>query len=158
MITKSKTLIAVALLFTIASCKDSEPQYAVISTDLSHVKGFANTEISDLSRNEITILEQLIVECISEYNEEKRKSSELQESELSHYLIMEFNNYKRQYVPVINEIGEKIIWVNAFCSAPNDWDWHTQILGTEDGGNCYYSLSVNITQKTCYGIRVNGYA
>ena len=93
----------------------------------------------------------------SAYNEEIKKSSELHESELSHYLIKEFGSYKRQYVPVTNEIREKIVSINVFCSLPMNWHWHTKISGTDDGGNCYYILSVNITQKTCDGITVNGY-
>lgn len=127
-------------------------------TNLSHIEEFTNSEATELSDYEIVILERLIKECIIEYNNKIIKNTDLIEPEYIDYLIEDFENYLRQYVPFTNEFGEKIIWVNAFCSTPKNWDWQTQILGTDDGGNCYFNLSINLTQKTCHEIRVNGYA
>jgi hypothetical protein len=66
-------------------------------------------------------------------------------------------DYKRQYVSIINSIGEKEVWINCFCDSFYK-DWKKQILHVDDGGNCFFNLKVNLSTKKCYDIFVNGYA
>lgn len=150
-------LISFLISMMLSSCRNDKYRYTIITTNLSNSEEFVYSGAAELSDSEIVILETLIKKCIIEYNNEIIKNTDLAESEYKNYLIEDFENYLRQYVPFINEFGEKVIWVNAFCTTPKNWDWKTQILGTDDGGNCYFNLSINFTQKTCHEIRVNDY-
>ena len=70
---------------------------------------------------------------------------------------IDIKRYKRQYVAVINNKGDKEIWINFFC---NDWDkdWKKEIIIIKDGGDCFFYLKINLTTKTCYDFMINGNA
>jgi hypothetical protein len=63
----------------------------------------------------------------------------------------------RQYVCVLDQKGDKLVWVNCFCSAHNN-EWRKEVLVVSDGGNCYYSFIVNLTTGKYYNLMVNGEA
>jgi hypothetical protein len=63
----------------------------------------------------------------------------------------------RQYVCVLDLKGDKLVWVNCFCSAYNN-EWRTKLFMVDDGGNCYYSFIVNLTTGKYYNLFVNGEA
>ena len=59
---------------------------------------------------------------------------------------------------MINQEGEKEIWINFFC---NEWEsdgWKNDLMIVLDGGNCYFNLKVNLTNKTYSELIINGYA
>lgn len=63
--------------------------------------------------------------------------------------------YKRQYVCVIDQHGDKLVWVNCFCQAFDGW--RTSIQLVSDGGNCFYSLVIDLTTGKYDNLMVNGY-
>ena len=64
-----------------------------------------------------------------------------------------FRTYKYQLVAAINENGEKIVWINAFC---NDFDdWKRYLIFVFDGGLCYFQMTINLTKNYWYGFNVN---
>ncbi len=80
-----------------------------------------------------------------------------------------FNMYCFQYVPFINENGEKEVYVNAFCHFPGEeransldipevFDWHVYLINIMDGGSCYWSMKINLDTKIYYDFSVNGHA
>ena len=71
---------------------------------------------------------------------------------------LKLDKFKRQYVSVFNERGEKEIWVNFFCNNGNTDQWKTKLIMIKDGGNCYFNLKVNLTNKTYSELKINGYA
>ena len=64
--------------------------------------------------------------------------------------------YKRQYVCVIDQHGNKLVWVNCFCHAYDGWRSSIQLV--MDGGNCFYSLVINLTTGKYDNLMVNGEA
>jgi hypothetical protein len=53
---------------------------------------------------------------------------------------------RRQYIPYVDENGQKIALVNCFCSDNENWkDWNKTI--TSNGGKCFYSLRINLETK-----------
>ena len=78
--------------------------------------------------------------------------------------------YYRQYVCFINGKGEKIVYINAFClnldtptkiNGKTKWkpfDWKNELLIVNDGGDCYWSIWINITKLEYYDLIVNGEA
>lgn len=64
--------------------------------------------------------------------------------------------YKRQYVCLIDQHGNKLVWVNCFCHAFDGWKTSIQVV--MDGGDCFYSLIMNITTGKYDNLMVNGEA
>jgi len=79
--------------------------------------------------------------------------------------------YYRQYIPYINENGERIIKINAFCkileSPPypekgiNEWtkmDSKNHYISVDDGGDCFWRITINIDKREYKNLMVNGVA
>jgi hypothetical protein len=124
---------------------------------------FKNAIATDLTTDDLAAIETIFTNCIDEYNVEKEKEylkmkGKYPKSKLSKdYYVIDTKRHKRQYIAVINEKGEKEVWVNCFC---NSWDrnWKKEIIGVKDGGNCFFSLKINLTLKKYYDLMVNGHA
>jgi hypothetical protein len=71
--------------------------------------------------------------------------------------VINLKQYYRQYVPFLNEKGEKEVWVNCFCSSLDN-DWRKDIIYVHDGGNCFFQLRVNLSKGTYHEFSVNGEA
>lgn len=125
---------------------------------------FKDAELTTLSENELDEVEKIIEQAIKENNEQQRESLE------KHNTIypndrwtetgfeLKTKGFKRQYVTVINDKGQKEIWINFFC---NDWgseNWKSDLMEVNDGGNCYFNLKVNLEKKTYSELYINGYA
>lgn len=107
---------------------------------------FKTAKRTKLNQTEITMVEGLVEKAIFEHNKKQPDSLK----------IKDLAKYKRQFVPVINEDGDKIIWVNYFCRA--NGNWKRNILMVADGGNCYFNLYVNLTKDSTDKLLVNGEA
>ncbi|NOQ73945.1 MAG: hypothetical protein GQ574_18210 [Crocinitomix sp.] len=70
--------------------------------------------------------------------------------------IPDYSNYIRQYVPYYNVENEKVVAINFSCSAYGEWK--TVLYQVNDGGNCYFDITLNLTTGQCERIMVNGYA
>ena len=122
---------------------------------------FKSAKQTELNAIELKKIEKILTELLIRYNSEQKLHYEDISKEypnetfsLSQFII-ELENYKRQYVPVINEHGEKEIWINCFC---DNWSENgkTEIEVVEDGGNCYFNLKINLATETVYDFMVNG--
>ena len=64
----------------------------------------------------------------------------------------DLKRYRRQYIPMINAKGEKIIFINAFCGDEfeelfrNVWKKYLVVINDDDG--CILNLFVNLTKRT----------
>ena len=113
-----------------------------------------------MSEEEIKDIDLLLKKCIGNYNPEQQQlfdslsrihpGADLRIQDF----IIDLRRYKRQYFPVINEKGEKEVWVNCFCNTHYK-DWENQVISVRDGGNCYFNLKINLTLKTYYSLSVN---
>lgn len=84
--------------------------------------------------------------------------------------IKDINGYYKQYVCYVDNSGDLIVFINAFCHlhyAPVDsadkviwktFDWKNKILFVNDGGACYWYIRINLTQKKYFDFSVNGLA
>jgi hypothetical protein len=63
-------------------------------------------------------------------------------------------NYRRQYVCVINNKGQKEVYVNCLCDSMNSWK--TELVEIQDGGNCFFNFKINLSTKRYYDFNVNG--
>jgi len=124
---------------------------------------FKNAKFTELTEQDLKTIEKVLNEFIKDYNHEQ----ELHYYEISRehpeynlileQFVIELDNYNRQYVPVINDKGEKEVWINCFCETW-DSDWKNEIIEVDDGGNCFFNLKINLTKEKYYDLMVNGVA
>ncbi len=103
---------------------------------------FKNSKPTELNEQEISNLNRILEDALSQYNLSKTSKFDL-------------NDYKRQYVPVINDLGEKEVWINCLCNQNNE-NWKNGIILVEDGGSCYFNLKINLSKSKYYDLIING--
>ena len=81
--------------------------------------------------------------------------------------IKNINQFYRQYVCYLDNNGDLIVFINAFCrllSSPVDsgnkviwkkYDWKNKLLHVNDGGACFWSININLTRKKYFYFSVN---
>jgi hypothetical protein len=104
-----------------------------------------------LSNDEVLLVDRLLKKCVAEYNK-----SIPEKSKLSFGIDFSKYQYKRQYVAVMNDKGEKIVWVNGLC---HTWDdrWKKEVVEVMDGGNCYFGVKINLSKRKCLGVGIHGF-
>jgi hypothetical protein len=125
---------------------------------------FKNAEPYELTNNDLTEIEKILVLAVAENNQiqrealiERNKDFPDDKRDKTGYEL-ELDSYYRQYVPVINEKGEKEVWINFFCDDFGAENWKSEIMIVEDGGNCYFEIKINLNKKEYYDLGINGYA
>jgi hypothetical protein len=124
-------------------------KYAIIPYASGTKWIFSNAKAAKLIQSEIEKLESIVQQAVTDHNQHViNKGLE----------ILPLEKYYRQYVATFNEKGEKVVWINFFCSIEYNDDWRKEIVYVDDGGNCYFSLRINLSTRKAYQIDVNGYA
>lgn len=144
--------------------KIAESDFVILPFNKDWYWIFKNAKPTELTQSELIEIENILKTVVSENNErqkinlkehnEKYPKNKLKETGFE----IKLKGKKRQYVPVINEKGEKEVWVNFFCSDWGNDNWKNDIMMVHDGGNCYFNLKVNLTNKTYSELSINGYA
>jgi hypothetical protein len=149
--------LIIALLVLFFSCKENEIngiEYTVIDYEkTSWMSLYKNAKSTELTNNEIVEIEKIIEERISKTIESyNRNWNELYPN------LKNTTKFRRQYVPMILENGDKIVWINFFCFEPENDKWKSEIISVRDGGNCFFNIKVNLTKKEYFDFYVNGIA
>jgi hypothetical protein len=118
---------------------------------------------ASLTTDDMQEIEQLLKKCIDNYNPQQEKEYQKFISKFpggtltKNDFVIDLKRYKRQYIAIINDKGEKEVWINCFC---HTWDtnWRKELILVDDGGNCYFNLKINLTTKKYYDFSVNGMA
>ncbi|WP_298515310.1 hypothetical protein [uncultured Kordia sp.] len=140
----------------------AKTEYTILPFSENRPYLFENATETTLSDKELILIEELFQQMRIEHNA-KLAESRIQYNKEDPYgksgLELETKGFKRQYLPVINEKGEKEVWINFFCAAhlEGSW-WKTKRYQVADGGNCYYNLKINLATKEIYNVRINGVA
>lgn len=108
---------------------------------------------ADLSGYEFVVIDSLLKQCVDKYN--KEQAIRYRNSSPEKAFLIDLSTHKRQYVAMINEKGEKLVWVNCFCSA-GDRNWKKELISVLDGGVCYFNLKINLAINSYYELLVNG--
>lgn len=102
------------------------------------------------TKEDITQIEKILKDSInSVLKKQKYCNSSINRNTLK--------KYKRQYVGFITKNGDVVIWIN-FLRNKNieDVELSKDIITVLDGGETYWSIFVNLTKTTLYGVRING--
>ncbi len=139
-------------------------RYTVLSNDKFGNEYYYDKTVrpSTLSDAELVVIEGILDKEVLKYNQleyervmEYLKNRPEVTANVTIYQIKDVFKYYQQFVPVTNQKGEKEVWVNCFCSKHGQLNWKENIVGMLDGGNCYFQLKINLTQKLVYYFRVN---
>ncbi len=139
-------------------------EYVILHSNESRNRVFKNAKQTDLTQTELIKIERILITAVKENNENQKK--ELKTHNKKHpknkWTITGFElsleGKKRQYIPVINEVGEKVVWINLFCDDWGSENWKSEIMMVNDGGNCYFNLKINLSKGTYSELFINGYA
>ncbi|MDH7447634.1 hypothetical protein [Aquimarina sp. 2201CG14-23] len=122
---------------------------------------FNNVKPSQLQESELIEIEEVLKSAIQKHNQtqknqliEHNKNNSDDPITQTNYEV-QLQGYMRQYVPVINNKGQKEVFINFFCDATDEKNWQTQLVQVEDGGNCYYSVKISMETKKYYEFEVN---
>ena len=177
-----KTLIFI-ILISISSCNRTEKTTEMVATENTQTEFklaksdfvilpfnkdwywiFKDVKSTELTQSELIEIENILKIAVEENNRRqkvnlKKHNEEYPKNKWSETgFELKLKGKKRQYIPVINQEGEKEIWINFFC---NEWEsdgWKNDLMIVLDGGNCYFNLKVNLTNKTYSELIINGYA
>lgn len=141
-------------------------RYVIFDFDsVSYLSGRVWTEThrsAHLSADDLQRLEDLFQRKVGLYNQQaqlewlkNQVNSPNVGWEISDFVIFP-NRYVRQYFPAQNARGEKEVWVNCHCET-SDY-WRQAPLLVKDGGNCHFSVYINLTTGKVYRLQVNGTA
>lgn len=140
--------------------KLAKSDYTVLTYQPKWYWMFENVEPAELSESELIDIEKILRIAIKENNDSRKialKNNPNKELFESRYLL-KIDGFKRQYVPIINNEGQKEVWINLFCDEHGMEYWKNELFEVEDGGNCYYNLKINLETKKYYDLSINGYA
>lgn len=140
----------------------NDSTYTILNKPSGWNRIFKNAKPTSLTELEINKIEDILKVAINEYNLKLEKYFQTENEkypknkrDISKFQLV-LNKHLRQYVPVINQKGEKEIWVNFFCDSMYT-DWKNHIVKVFDGGNCYFNIKVNLTTNSYSKLIVNGY-
>jgi hypothetical protein len=159
-----KTILTILLttfsLITFAQTENSDlNKFVVLNKDsLEYVPWIVeDLKSAVLTSNEIDLVDSLFQDYKTKSNNGDTAVQAMGEIGLM--------DYKRQYLPVLNDDDEKIVWINCFCvngsnlphfSSNNPNKWNEEVIIVKDGGNCYLSVFLNLTTKKFDQLMVNG--
>ena len=118
----------------------------------------SNSVAASLTEKEISALEPILDKCLKEYNIKQEQvyndtHQKYPEAKRQDFMIDDIKKYKIQFIAAITPKGDKIIWVNCFCS--NVDYWKKQVVHDYDGGKCYFNLMIDLTKSFYYDFSVN---
>ncbi len=161
-----KKVVFILGLYLLQSCGKTEnksvmttldtSQYVIIKLDSSE-----KSKEFKISAKDINEAEELLADCVKEYNSKQLKEYEKAIKDYPQYKIeksqffIDLKNYKRQYVGTYNFYGGKEIFINCFCDYDSNY-WRKEIVRVFDGGNCFFNLKVNLTLNKYFDFNVNG--
>ncbi|SFQ63655.1 hypothetical protein [Flavobacterium akiainvivens] len=123
-----------------------------ISADTLKIKDYraviANEDFPglSLSKEEIAQADALLYKSLDTYNQKENRED------------INLRYYIRQYVPELNEKGEKQVMIYAMCSIFEGDGWRKHLSHVNDGGDCFFEVLINLEKNTVSELWPNGHA
>lgn len=137
-----------------AGLKYDTSQIAILPwIDRSHPFRDSGFKPAELTQRDLEVIDSLFLASVNIHNQGRPLTSE----DDGFGINLAKRNYRRQLVAVENTKGEKIVWVNCFCTT-DVGEWKTTIVSVDDGGSYFFNFRINLTEKTFSNFSVNGLA
>ncbi|CCG53177.1 Probable lipoprotein precursor [Flavobacterium indicum GPTSA100-9 = DSM 17447] len=158
-----KSKIIIILLFLLIGCNDRGTQKS--DTFIKNSKGEIYIVILEtiqqegikptyLTNDEVETLNKILPKAVKQMNLDLKKMFKDFPSKWPN-LVVNLNNYKRQYFPyIINKTGEKEVYINCFCQVNNDY-WKTKEVMVLGGGNCFFYGKINLNTGKFHDFMIN---
>lgn len=135
--------------------------YVVFTTELMKASVFGKNHIT-ISPSNADILESevLLNRYIERYNSkvEKRFNSLNRSYQDLNVQNIEIEQYGRQYLFVVAPNKHKLVYINCFCN-PSEFEYRKRDwVFVLDGGNCFFNIIIDLTEKRVKQFSENGYA
>ena len=95
----------------------------------------------DLNNDDLKKIENILASCVKNAN-----------------LSFELRDYFKQCIAVKNKKGEREVWINFLCHPGDIEEFKYFVIHTNDGGDCYFNVKLNLDKEECYDFWVNGHA
>jgi len=136
-----KSIIYLLTILTLVNCQTKQKinnsidlnKIAIIPFN-EKINCYRQEKAALIDDNEIQLINGLVIKAIHLNNESEEN--------------IDINDFKFQYMPVINIEDEKIIWINAFVNS-NVNDWHKELVVIRgDTHHTFFTFKVNLTTKS----------
>jgi hypothetical protein len=112
---------------------------------------FKDIKAMALTNQDLNKIEQVLRDCINKHNTKQDTTKQFSE-------FIDLKKYKRQYIPFIDTKGERKVYVNCFCISDWGFDyWKKNLVQVNDGGSCFFQLTINLTELKYEQFSTNGY-
>ena len=156
-------LISFLLIISLfSSCEKSEDNRSAILLDSSYNKWLKSEygyEAWNPEKVDFEVLDKILKTAIKENQFNFYKEP----------VFENINNYSyKQYVPYVDGNGNRIILLNTFCEIPEmhmeidgsyelkEAEWKTDFIDVNDGGPCYWRITINVDKMEYSELMVNG--
>jgi len=141
-----------------------DPSFSIILyNQKKHWMFFSEGEPHPLSQADLEKMDVILKSKIEEYNtseiikfEKRKKDFPHLDFKLSDYTI-QLSEYKRQYLAVKTKTGESWVFVQCLCRVEHK-NWEEEMIHVQDGGKCYFDLTINLSTNAVLSFIVNGEA
>ncbi|MGZ4850633.1 MAG: hypothetical protein ACXV2C_04560 [Candidatus Bathyarchaeia archaeon] len=123
----------------------------ILPIDRSNPRVFEDAISTQLTNRDLQTINKLLQDCINTQNDKQDTTKEFSE-------YIDLRKYKIQYIPFLDQKGDKKVYINCFCAS--DWGfeyWKQALVEVDDGGSCFFHLTINLTQKKYEQLFTNGY-
>jgi hypothetical protein len=113
-----------------------------------------------LTQPDIYTIDSLLIQCIAAFHKSQtdHMNQLAKESRQWKLILINLKEYKRQYIPYVDNNRQKTVWVNCFCSDNVHWkNWDKYVVPVGDGGKCFFNVKINLLTKEYYDLWVNSY-
>ena len=157
-----KFLIFLTILILFSSCEKLHDDRSVILLNSEYNRWLNSQygyEVWKPEQKDIEIVDKVLKKAI-----EKNEFNFIKKPILENIT----KNLYKQYIPYIDENGDRIILLNTFCrilkiSTEKDdayelreFDWKSEHYGVNDGGFCYWRITINVDKEEYFNLMVNG--
>ena len=125
---------------------------AILSIDKKNSL-FKDAKEMKLTNKDLKTVDKLLNECIQTHNLKQGTTKEFNE-------FIDLKKYKIQYIPFMSSNGQRKVYVNAFCNYYWNFDsigWKKYIVQVDDGGSCFFHLTINLKENKYEEFYTNGY-
>lgn len=124
---------------------------AILPIDTSYHWLFKNVTSLSLTDKDLQTVDNILMKCIKIHNAKQDTTKQFSE-------YIDLKNYKRQYIPFVNSKGEKKVYINCFCILDCGFDyWKKSLVHVDDGGSCFFQVTINLTTLEYEQFGTNGY-
>jgi hypothetical protein len=149
-------IIFIISLLNCAKDKNNEQNISIIGGEYKYLVFHDADNISiDLTKDDLINIDNIINNFIKNYNEAIENDFDLINKwfHLGHTkddCKIYLDKYKRQYIPVENIIGNKIIYVILSMKDISKKTWKEKPILAKDGGIYIFNITINLSEKYIY--------